>query len=208
MSWKQFSRRLTLWIVPAVVALLMRLFYKTYRLSYQQEGDWPQGNCVVVGWHGELFVNPLVYRHFRPKQPVVAVASRHFHGDLIAGVIQKAGRIGAIRGSSKRGGREVLLQAIKCLQQGMDVILTPDGPRGPRQVLQPGALSMARRVDGQLVIVTVRPENYWQFNSWDGFFIPKPFSRVQVFVQCLKLTEFDDEALAQVQEKMRRHALN
>jgi len=203
---KDIYRKIGKLVIPPIGALLMRLLYSTYKFEYSIEGKLPDRNCVFVGWHGELFVNPLVYRKFRKRYKTYAVISHHFDGELIAKTLQLAGRINSLRGSSKKGAKAVLLQAIKQIQKGNDIILTPDGPRGPRHSFQPGALAIAKRAEGNLVIITMRAHKYWQLKSWDQFVIPKPFSKVEIFMQALQLESFDEETAAMVQQKMIKYA--
>jgi len=203
---KDIYRKIGKLVIPPIGALLMRLLYSTYKFEYSIEGKLPNRNCVFVGWHGELFVNPLVYRKLRKGYKTYAVVSHHFDGELIAKTLQFAGRINALRGSSRKGAKAVLLQAIKQIQKGGDIILTPDGPRGPRHSFQPGALAIAKRAEGNLVIITMRAHKYWQLKSWDQFVIPKPFSKVEIFVQALQLRNFDEKTAAMVQQKMIKYA--
>lgn len=203
---KDIYRKIGAVIIPPLGALLMRLLYMTYKFEYNILGKLPQRNCVFVGWHGELFVNPLVYRKFRKNYKTYAVISHHFDGELIAKTFWLAGKIDALRGSSRKGAKAVLVQAIKQIQKGDDIILTPDGPRGPRHSFQPGALAIAKRAEGNLVIITMKADKFWQFQSWDKFVIPKPFSKVEVFMQVLQLKSFDEASVAMVQEKMLTYA--
>ncbi len=208
MSKKQLLRRLAVIIVPPVAALLMRAIYATLRVRYEISGEWPQHNCVVVGWHGELFVNPVFYSKFRRGFDSYAMVSHHFDGELIARTFYLATGVKSIRGSSKKGARAVLVQAIKKIKEGSDVILTPDGPRGPRHKFQSGALAIAKRARNKLVIITARPEKYWRLNSWDRFMIPKPFSKILFKVQVVDLEELDQEHVDDtVEEMMLRHAV-
>ena len=46
--------------------------------------------------------------------------------------------IGAIRGSSSKGGAKVIISALKELKDGNDIAITPDGPRGPRYSIADG----------------------------------------------------------------------
>jgi lysophospholipid acyltransferase (LPLAT)-like uncharacterized protein len=66
-------------------------------------------------------------------------------------------------------------------ERGYDLAITPDGPRGPRYVVQEGIISL-----GQLTGYPIIPSSYhlgWKIRlkSWDGFQIPLPFSRCEMF---------------------------
>ena len=58
--------------------------------------------------------------------------------------------------------------------------ITADGPKGPSNVAKPGAAALAKLVGGGFGACYTLPERAWKLNSWDGFRIPKPFSRVAV----------------------------
>jgi lysophospholipid acyltransferase (LPLAT)-like uncharacterized protein len=80
----------------------------------------------------------------------------------------------------------------KALREGVDICLTPDGPRGPRYVLQPGAVKLAEAGGAAMIPIHVEFSSAWKLKSWDRFHVPKPFSKVRVIF---------DEALA-VQGKL------
>ena len=81
-----------------------------------------------------------------------------------------------MRGSSSRRGAQALLELKTWADRGYDLAITPDGPRGPRYVVQDGAMVIA-----QVTGLPIVPASYhlkWkiQMKSWDGFQIPLPFS--------------------------------
>ena len=55
--------------------------------------------------------------------------------------------------------------------------MTPDGPRGPRYVVQPGVVYVAQKAGIPVVPIGFASERYWEFRSWDRFRVPKPFSK-------------------------------
>ncbi len=207
MRLKPLYRKAATVLVPPVAALCVRLFFLSCRKKYHYIGSLPQNNCVFVGWHGELFFNPLFYKKARPGFDAYALVSRHFDGELIARTNKISAGLHALRGSSSKGGSAVLLQAIKKLRAGADVVLTPDGPRGPRHRIQDGVLSLCRRCGGSVVIITHRPRRYWRLKSWDRFMIAKPFTRVDVYFQTLRLQNFDENDKKYLQERMLAYAL-
>jgi lysophospholipid acyltransferase (LPLAT)-like uncharacterized protein len=66
---------------------------------------------------------------------------------------------------------------VKASEQS-DVALTPDGPKGPNRKVQPGMTYISQRGEVPIVPLGISAESYWRLKSWDGFTIPKPFSRV------------------------------
>jgi lysophospholipid acyltransferase (LPLAT)-like uncharacterized protein len=85
-----------------------------------------------------------------------------------------------VRGSSSRRGPQALLELTTWAEHGCDVAITPDGPRGPRYVVQPGAISLAELTGLPIIPVCYRSSWKMQAGSWDRFQIPLPFARVEV----------------------------
>src|SRR5690606_19796794 len=85
------------------------------------------------------------------------------------------------RGSSSRGGREAAAELVKVLRAGYDIGITPDGPRGPRYDFKSGGLIVTRRTRTSVVLLGAAFESAWTLRSWDGFYLPPPFSRVRVY---------------------------
>lgn len=137
----------------------------------------PGDSRVVYSlWHGQLL--PAAWAH---RQRSSALVSEHRDGEIITRVVGRLG-IGAIRGSSTRGGARALLECVTALRQrATDIVITPDGPRGPRHQFAPGALIVAFRAAAPIVPLTVHIDRAWRMNSWDQFEVPKPFARVTVY---------------------------
>ena len=126
-------------------------------------------------WHGQML--PILWQH--RDQGIAILISEHRDGEIIA---QVAARFGcrSIRGSTTRGGSRALLALARELEEGRDAAITPDGPRGPAHSFAPGALVAAQRSGKPMLLIGVHAANAWRLRSWDGFMIPKPFSRVTV----------------------------
>lgn len=130
---------------------------------------------VFACWHGELL--PLIWHHRR--QGVAVLVSEHRDGELIARVAAGLG-FSTVRGSTTRGGGRALLALSRLLQEGREVAVTPDGPRGPARTYAPGALVAAQRAGAPVLIVSMSVDRAWRLRSWDRFVIPKPFARITV----------------------------
>jgi lysophospholipid acyltransferase (LPLAT)-like uncharacterized protein len=111
--------------------------------------------------------------------------------------------LGAVRGSSSRRGAAALLDLVRSLEAGFDLCITPDGPRGPRYSLGPGALLLSERCRVPLLPLLVEYSAFWRFNAWDGFAVPKPFAKVTV--TALPRIEIDsNETDASFEEKRKQ----
>lgn len=167
--------RLAIWLGSGILNVLGRtwriqVFGRQQLLQRAASDD----RVVFTLWHGQML--PLLWVH---RQPTGVVVSEHRDGDIIAHALGRFGVFG-IRGSSSRGGARALLECVRMLKAGADVVLTPDGPRGPRHSFAPGALIVALRAQTVIVPLTAKADRVWQLKSWDGFEIPKPFAKISV----------------------------
>lgn len=130
---------------------------------------------VFVLWHSRIL--PLLYRH--RDQDVVMLISRHRDGGYLAD-LGAAWGYRSVRGSTKRGGEVGLLGIVRALQDGAIVAVTPDGPRGPAERVQPGAIAAAQHAGVPIIAVGARTSSAWYLKSWDRMCIPKPFAAIDV----------------------------
>jgi lysophospholipid acyltransferase (LPLAT)-like uncharacterized protein len=135
---------------------------------------WERGEpFVIVLWHGRLL--PCTWRH--RGRGIGAVISQNRDGEYIARLVRRWG-YHPVRGSSSRGGSAALREVVRLLRDGRSVAITPDGPRGPRERMKPGALLAAQLAGTPIVPVAAGATRAWWFGRWDRFLVPKPFSRV------------------------------
>ena len=109
-----------------------------------------QGRSIIIAfWHGRQLMMPLAYRGRKAH----ILISQHRDGELIQRIVSRFG-FHAVRGSTTRGGSVALRQLIAVGRAGGDVVMTPDGPKGPRQVAQPGAVQLAKATGLPIVPLT------------------------------------------------------
>jgi len=186
----------------------MRLLWLTYRKKYHYIDNVIEGQCMAITWHSELLVAPQVYRTLRKKQLTSAIIAQHHDGELIARTLEKI-NILPLRGSSRRGAKAVLINAIKVLKEGYSVMITPDGPKGPRYSMSDGAVALALRAKLPLMVVNYKPSSYWQLGSWDKFLIPKPFSTLEIYHQVLNVEGMEKEtAKKYLQKQMKLYSIS
>jgi hypothetical protein len=160
--------------------VVLRLLALTWRVRLTNDAPWRalkrEGKPYIFAlWHGELL--PLLWAH-RGGGHMIMV-SEHGDGEIVARLIARLG-LGTVRGSTTRGGSRALLGIIRVLESGQSAAFTPDGPRGPRHVWQPGILSAARRAPAPIVCIGIAVNRAWRTRGWDQFVIPKPFARITV----------------------------
>lgn len=178
---KKQKRSIGLAIFPFIGSIAIRLLYATNKKTFHAPDKLCDDNFIMACWHGELFMIPYAYTHYKKKPKVKLLISEHYDGDLIAKTLSFFG-FETIRGSSTRGGVKALIQAIKEIKNGYDLGITPDGPKGPRHEIHDGIVVMAQKAKVKIVLVNIKPTSYWQLSSWDKFIIPKPFGRINYFI--------------------------
>ncbi len=204
---KQFSRSLGVILLPPLIFFVMRLLWYTSRKKFHFITPIDESQHVCVTWHAELLMSTQAYRKIHKTQPASAIISSHFDGGLIAATLSFL-KIRPLRGSSKKGARQVLLQAFKSIKQGEEVLITPDGPRGPRHSMSDGAVGIARKSKLPIFVMNYRAKHYWQLGSWDRFVIPKPFTQIDFYIQSLSLEGMEhEEAKTYLLEKMLTHTI-
>jgi lysophospholipid acyltransferase (LPLAT)-like uncharacterized protein len=162
---------------------------------------------IFILWHNRLFIAPELSRRFRQGHPMCGLISASRDGGWLSAFYSSAG-VKVIRGSSSRLGREGARDLIEELRAGSDVGITPDGPRGPAYELKPGALIVARRARSRVVLLGIDFESSWRLSTWDGFHLPKPFSRVQMRAQAVGADEMQDRDEAARQLGARLASIN
>ena len=170
---------------------------RTWRIDVRGDEQWPRVNgerkAVVVGvWHGQMFAPIWVHR----GRGIMALASEHGDGEIIARILERIGYAPPARGSSSKGGARGLLVMVNALRSGRSLAFTPDGPRGPARVAQPGIFVAAHKAKTVIVPVSTYAERAWHLKSWDRFEIPKPFARVRVSIGAPFEPRFDGDQLA------------
>jgi lysophospholipid acyltransferase (LPLAT)-like uncharacterized protein len=173
-------------ILQHLVWYIVKSLIWTYRFEVQGKEHQdaarkvhPKGSFIFAVWH-EQVVGVMAAHAW--TEPYLALASRSKDGDYAAFVSQKMGFI-SVRGSSRKkqvdkGGKEAMQEYIQKMNQGICGGITVDGPKGPRQACKPGVVLIAKETGAPILPVIGLPLRYWEFNSWDRFKIPKPFSRI------------------------------
>jgi lysophospholipid acyltransferase (LPLAT)-like uncharacterized protein len=139
---------------------------------------------AFVLWHNRLFLVPEFYRRYRGGRAVYGLVSASRDGAWLAALFSVVG-MRAVRGSSSLMGREGATALVGVLRAGHDIGITPDGPRGPCYDFKPGALIVTRRTQTPLLLLGAEYASAWRVRSWDGFYVPVPFSRVRV--RCIRV---------------------
>ena len=176
--------RLARWLI-AFGFRLLQLWGRTLRYEIDDRagivGRAVTENYIGALWHNRLLIFPLVLRRFFPQRHGSALISASRDGDLLADAVRRFG-YDVVRGSSSRLGASAILQLTQVLASGGDVVITPDGPRGPAYELGPGIIFLAQKSGAAVLPMNLEYSHCWRLGSWDRFIVPRPFAKVRVLI--------------------------
>ncbi len=133
--------------------------------------------AIFTFWHTCIFCATWRWR----RRGIVVMSSRSRDAEYIGRFIKRLG-YGTARGSATRGGSRAMAEMSQCLEHGMDVGFTIDGPRGPAFVLKPGAVTLARHSGHAILPFHVAIKRFVALPSWDRLQIPLPFTRALTLI--------------------------
>jgi hypothetical protein len=167
-------------ILPLLIWLLGTILGRTWRVKVISPPsvsafDPFAAPKIYCFWHSTLLVISYLFRNTGKT----AIVSHSRDGQLAAAVARRWGH-GIVFGSSTRGGAAALRQSVKAIRDGQSLGITPDGPRGPKEVAKPGAAQIAIVSQTPLVTIKVCARGAWRLNSWDRFMIPLPFAKITI----------------------------
>lgn len=140
--------------VPCLGACMIRVLGRTIRWGVHGTDHvdylYREGQKVIIAfWHEQQFMMPLAYRGSKAH----ILISQHDDGELIGRIVKRFG-FGIVRGSTSRGAVTALRQLLRIGRTGIDVVVTPDGPRGPRRLVQKGVIYLAKTTGLPIVPLT------------------------------------------------------
>jgi len=179
----KWYQRAAAWLIFAVI--------RTVSLTLRYRWNGPMdifegkqlGQSIYAVWHNRLALCMIAYWGYAKKRTetpgMAAMVSASKDGGFLTGILECFG-VQPVRGSSSRRGAQALLELTTWAEKGYDLAITPDGPRGPKYIVQDGVMSLA-----QLTGLPIVPFSYhlgWKIRvkSWDQFQIPLPFSRCEM----------------------------
>ncbi len=165
-------------VLPPILYVFLIMLKSTLRIQHINNSPLdkasPDGpGFIVCFWHSRLLMMPFA----RKWGPVKVLISRHRDGEFIARVIQFF-NVGTIRGSYQKISLSSLREIINNLKAGIDIAITPDGPKGPRCKIKNGVIDLARLSGKTIVPVTYGAGKKKLFNHGTDLFSPILFQRL------------------------------
>jgi lysophospholipid acyltransferase (LPLAT)-like uncharacterized protein len=165
-----------------IIFCSVRVYVLSLRIRWEEPTSQDQlnGPAIYCLWHNRLILCMVAPRYLarnrRMGKGVAALISASKDGAFLAAILEYF-KIQAVRGSSSRRGPQALLELTSWSERGYDLAITPDGPRGPRYIVQHGAMALAQLTGLPIVPFGFHARRKIQLKSWDAFQIPLPFSR-------------------------------
>lgn len=202
MSSKGLEKRSKWWTRPLghLVWMLISSVCLTLRKRVITQGKAEEllgrQQCIIALWHNRTFTPCYVYRYvIKGEVPMSMLTSASKDGALLATVAEDYG-MRAVRGSSHRRGVAGFRDMLRELEEGCCMCITPDGPKGPIYKCHPGVIRLASVSGLPILPLCIDIPVCWRIKkAWDGFVIPKPFSRITVTARepLYVPAELDDE---------------
>jgi hypothetical protein len=183
----QASRRQR--IIARTIYLLTRGLAATLRFRLPPSSDQfrrqsPE-RLIFAIWHNRLALSLILYNRFvryrDPDRRMAAIVSASRDGGMLAHVLELFG-VQPVRGSTSRRGPQALRELITCAERGLDLAITPDGPRGPVYVVQEGVIYLGQLTGLPILPVSCVLNPKLELRSWDRFQFPLPFAACEVRV--------------------------
>lgn len=167
---------------------ILKLLFSTIRLKVDDRAGLGtnsiKGPVIICFWHNRILAITVAFIRRYPRSEragVTVLTSPSRDGEILARVVGGF-KMGAVRGSSSRRGSQALRELVSLIEKSGDIAITPDGPRGPRYKLGPGAISLAQLTGAKIIPMHAKFSRCVRMKTWDGFNIPLPFSTISVTV--------------------------
>ena len=167
------KQRLLSWLIPRLICCIHYFLRFTIRWTFVGKRYSSESEPFLLSfWHARILMMPYAVAGWAGPMLI----SEHRDGAYIADAVALMG-IQSSRGSTTKGGARAFLSMIRLARQGNTLGITPDGPKGPAEVVQMGTVKLAMKSGLPIRAVCYASERCWRAKSWDRFYIPKPFTR-------------------------------
>lgn len=166
-----------------IAFVLIRVWSRTLRFRMESEDAHNIRDIaepmILVLWHNRLFVTTEIHHRFRSQREITALVSASKDGAWLSYVLKLCG-MNSVRGSSSRRGGVAATLLRRKLSLDSDIAITPDGPRGPCYKMTPSPVRLALDAAVPVMLYSFNPTCGFRLKSWDRFWIPLPFSRIEI----------------------------
>lgn len=209
-EWKVFQY--LRYLITGLIAFVFKIWWMTLRIRASDESlnivKKTRSPATIVFWHNHLFI-AAYWAKVRPKGKLYAMMSAGTIGSWISPFYENF-NIKAIRGSTNLRATQGLKEVVQIVYKGNDIAITPDGSRGPCYQFKAGAALVLKMADPAIIFFSCKFHNAWRLKTWDHFYLPKPFSKVECIFHYIstykELTNSDD--IQTIKEALNRELMN
>ncbi len=172
--------------LPFVYGYLAKFFLKIlgYTCRYQIEGldnflaHAGKNKCILMLWHNRIVMLPEIIKRSAPTLTYAALISKSRDGEIISTFTNSFpnGKSIRVAHNAKSDAIETMVDELK--SNNSVLIITPDGPRGPKYKVKTGICRVANSAKATVVPMSWQSSHFWTLKSWDKLVIPKPFSKI------------------------------
>jgi len=127
---------------------------------------------ILAFWHSQLM---MIGFSWKKNKNVNILASGHSDGKFGA-IVGKYFNLNNIQTSKKN--KSISLKSIfKLLNDNNYIGITPDGPRGPKEIVSEGIIKIAKSSKVPIIPIGFWSSKNFKLKSWDSFLITLPFSK-------------------------------
>jgi lysophospholipid acyltransferase (LPLAT)-like uncharacterized protein len=177
------SDRILFWAGSLAGALVIKLLSRSCSVEIVSggrdslSGSWAGQTPIFVAWHQRMFA----FFEILGKRHVGVMISRSRDGELVSRAAEHLG-FRSFRGSSTRGSVGALRSLLGALAKRRPVGFLADGPKGPARRAKMGPIAAGRDRGDPIVPLAWNADRKWVLNSWDRYYVPKPFARIVVYI--------------------------
>ncbi|MDW8237065.1 MAG: lysophospholipid acyltransferase family protein [Aquificaceae bacterium] len=186
-------------LLSPLLVWFLRLWAKSMKLEKRMDFETLKGHIIAI-LHGNALCAGLI----SVDRGFFVLVSRFRDGEFASEILSGLGHT-CIRGSSEegkpeKGGSAALLKLIRLCKEGHSVVITVDGPKGPRGVVKPGVVLLAQRASVPILPTYISCERAIRLKSWDRHLVPLPFSKLRVVFAKPIFVSADDLVEAKLSE--------
>lgn len=163
--------------------------------------------CILMLWHNRLAITPFILSRFAPNYRYAALVSGSRDGEILSRIIcsyKNGNTIRVFHLSRYQALREIIRQIN---EKESILIITPDGPRGPRYEVKPGVAVAAIETNAHVIALNWEAKRYWELNTWDRLRLPKPFTTIRVSFEAPICLDSSTCSLEEAKAKLKKQLL-
>jgi lysophospholipid acyltransferase (LPLAT)-like uncharacterized protein len=183
-SWLHIKRRWFPYLFAYSAKMAIRVLLKTCKIRIRGLEDFVKtaetSPCILMLWHNRLVLVSEILNSHAAQFIYTAFISKSRDGDPLAHLAESysSGRVLRVPHHARHLALNQMMEAIKSRKEIM--IVTPDGPRGPKGIVKPGIALAAKETGANIFPFSWSAKRFWQLKTWDQMSIPKPFTTIDV----------------------------